>query len=592
MQTRTCDVLIIGAGMAGGCMARQLKLSMPDLKIIVIEKKKEFDYWIGESTVEVWTDYAYRKCGLGPYLHKHHVLKTGLRFFFDSKEKDLPLAKMSENGRAGYVSDICSHQLDRATFDRDLCELNREIGIEVHLGTSVLSGSGSIQVDRKNGHTVNTDIGPITCKWLIDAAGRTSPLAKHLDLVSTDPRHPLGSYWGRFMGIPDMDELGDREWKKRNEFTLRSLSTNHFMYPGYWIWMIPVSDKIYSLGVCFRHDQNPLKMRSATDLFAFLREHRVFRELLPASSVALDFMAFKDCTRKAKQFVSGDRWFITGMSGFVLDALYSTTGRTTAITNQLIEKMIAADRAGNNLLVEKQEKHFNIYLRTYYEAILRSIDTYKEFGSFDNWTGWRTTIQSAYFNKSVPESTEDFKTLHDKVAAHPIDCDCSMEKSLRVLDQDVVGAGLRLLMEMNAYAKTSGHYYDGNEGLYTNAVPRRSLSVKTYEPRDKNKEFLEDLITYEATFRNFLARMAFYEKVTWHEGAFHEFFKRDWHSGQTLAMGLEALRNAKGKAEVDVRVRWSYKGPIDEYGDEISPSRFFTEFCVAPDASKLLKDVA
>jgi len=45
--------------------------------ILQLVRKTEFDYWIGESTFEVWTDYAYRLCGLGPYLHKHQMLEAG-----------------------------------------------------------------------------------------------------------------------------------------------------------------------------------------------------------------------------------------------------------------------------------------------------------------------------------------------------------------------------------------------------------------------------------------------------------------------------------------------------------------------------------
>jgi len=40
---KSCDVLIIGAGMAGSCLARQLSLEQPELDVIVIDAKTEFD---------------------------------------------------------------------------------------------------------------------------------------------------------------------------------------------------------------------------------------------------------------------------------------------------------------------------------------------------------------------------------------------------------------------------------------------------------------------------------------------------------------------------------------------------------------------
>ncbi len=35
---RSCDVLIIGAGMAGACLARQLSLELPDLDVVMVEQ--------------------------------------------------------------------------------------------------------------------------------------------------------------------------------------------------------------------------------------------------------------------------------------------------------------------------------------------------------------------------------------------------------------------------------------------------------------------------------------------------------------------------------------------------------------------------
>lgn len=88
-----CDVLVIGGGMAGSCMALQLKSRMPQLSVTLVEKKKKFDYWVGESTVEMWDDYMTRVLGLGPYLEKHTMQKHGLRFFSTTKKNLSNLSK-------------------------------------------------------------------------------------------------------------------------------------------------------------------------------------------------------------------------------------------------------------------------------------------------------------------------------------------------------------------------------------------------------------------------------------------------------------------------------------------------------------------
>src|SRR5690242_13812731 len=129
LPVKECDVCIIGAGLTGGTLARQLKLRHPELRIIVIDRKTSFDYWVGESTTETWEDYATRVLKLGQYLSTLHIQKHGLRFFFDSEQKDLSLTEMSEYGRSFYHP-FAARQLDRSKFDADLCRMNQEMGIE------------------------------------------------------------------------------------------------------------------------------------------------------------------------------------------------------------------------------------------------------------------------------------------------------------------------------------------------------------------------------------------------------------------------------------------------------------------------------
>src|SRR5438105_3197214 len=117
-KERRCDVLILGAGQAGSCLARQLRLQQPDLSVTVVDRRTTFDWWVGESMVETWVDYMTRVLDLGDFVRKHFVPKNGLRFLFDSAERDLPLARMSEMGRGSEYA--LGMQIDRSVFDREL----------------------------------------------------------------------------------------------------------------------------------------------------------------------------------------------------------------------------------------------------------------------------------------------------------------------------------------------------------------------------------------------------------------------------------------------------------------------------------------
>lgn len=567
------DVLIIGAGMAGTCLARQLRLEHPELSICIIDRKQVFDYWVGESTVEVWYDYAVRVLKLGPYLARHQLSKHGLRFFFDSQEHRLGLAEMSESGRSRYPSNIPAVQIDRSTFDTDMCKLLAESGVEVLLNTRLLGREGEpledfIHIDREGGHLLETTAGTLRCKWLVDAAGRNSPLARKFDLVPKDDRHPVGSYWGRFTKTRNIDDFGNDAWRERVDFTQRFLSTNHFMYRGYWIWLIPIGHDTVSIGVVFNREQHPLKMKKADDLTEFLRGHRAFEELLGPEGKCIDFMGLKHIPRCATQMYSADRWFLTGMSGVFVDALFSHGSVAIAYSNRLISELIKTDRSGDAARAARQLKHFNLFMRMRYESALRAYN-YDRFGSFDVWMGWRSARQSFYWNSEVPNGHTDLAEVLRTADAHGVECDCTFEKASAMLDRSVGAVVDRLTDEFVKLLDAHHAYFDHNRGHFSEATERLSIGNKVFaKPRDLEVERREDLVTYEATYRHFLRRAAELEKLPFAEGAFQRFFKKDWSSGQTLADGLAMLRDARrlgadAPAPVEPVLEWLPKGPVE-----------------------------
>ena len=99
------DVAVVGGGMAGNLLARQLSRRLPGRRIALFEKRSEYSHSVGESLVEIASNYLIRRLGLSSYLYDRHLPKNGLRFFFDSEDRDTPLQQMSEigSGLAGIV---------------------------------------------------------------------------------------------------------------------------------------------------------------------------------------------------------------------------------------------------------------------------------------------------------------------------------------------------------------------------------------------------------------------------------------------------------------------------------------------------------
>ncbi|WP_437303891.1 NAD(P)/FAD-dependent oxidoreductase [Sorangium sp. So ce388] len=400
---RNVDIVIIGSGIAGGLLARQLRLACPDLGVLVLEAAEAMeDYKVGESTVEVAANYMVRRLNLGTYLYQHQLPKNGLRFFFDSPGKDLPLPRMSEIG-SDHMPFHPSFQLERARLERDLVAMNRAAGAEVELGAKVVD----VAIDGGGRHKVVYEQGgerrEVACRWVCDASGRRHVLWRKLGVkVHKDTRLNTAAAWGRYRGVAGLDAVADPAWRSRARYTSRHLSTNHFMYDGYWIWFIPLAGDLegtanadprpalMSVGVVFDKDRvgegsgaaltGP---RTRADFERFLGAHRAARELLEGAELE-DFQSYAHLPYHADRYFSTDRYAVTGEAGAFTDPFYSPGSDFIATANEFITQMILSDVAGDRAAFEEKVAAYDAYYRFKYDSTLRLYERmYPVFGSFE-----------------------------------------------------------------------------------------------------------------------------------------------------------------------------------------------------------------
>ena len=274
------DVAIVGGGLAGNLLARQLTRSAPGLRIAMFEKSREPSWKVGESVVEIGSHYLVKRLGLSRYLYDRHFPKNGLRYFFDDERRSLPLWEMSEIGPVNLPFHP-SFQIDRLRLESDLLEMNRRAGVQVELGVRarpVEIGTGGaphvVEIAGASGTRRQS------ARWLVDAAGRADVLARALGLRLREDTHRIGSVWGRFEGVADVDDLGPEAWRERVRHSSRFLSTIHFFYPGYWIWFIPLHDGITSVGVTGRTGLDERALRTSDGFRSFLDGHAAVAHLL------------------------------------------------------------------------------------------------------------------------------------------------------------------------------------------------------------------------------------------------------------------------------------------------------------------------
>ena len=348
MNTHHLDIAILGGGLAGNLLARQLRQAVPHLKVGIFEKSESTSFKVGESTVEVAGDYLIRRLGLGKYLAEHHFLNHGLRFFFDQENRQAPLIEMSEIG--GITPPFYkSYQLDRSRLEADLLRMNQEDGVELHRGSRVFD----VQLSTDSSpHQFSTETssqkGQIQCRWLIDASGRSSILAKQENLRISETRHSVAAVWGRFKNVQNMDEISPEIFRQRVNGTKRHTSTTHFCYPGYWIWFIPISQEVVSVGIVMERTAGWQEgLRKPNGFLGFLKQHYAPWSLLQEAQL-VDIVSFQHLSYGTKQFFSQHRWGLTGEAAAFTDPFYSPGSDFISLENDFLTNLIRHEFEGTS----------------------------------------------------------------------------------------------------------------------------------------------------------------------------------------------------------------------------------------------------
>jgi len=393
MTNADYDLVILGGGLAGGLLARQMGLQRPDLRVLCLERQTDTDFKVGEATVELFSNYMVRKLGLTTYLYENHLPKNGLRFFFDNEQKSAKMEQLSEIGSYGLPFHP-SFQLDRSTLERELRDSSAKLGCHMLEGCKVEDvefGTPHHKVTFAEGTTSRT----VTTKWVVDATGRQSLLAKKLDLRVPENQHRCLASWGRLRNVVDLDGPDiDQAWRARARNTSRRLSTVHFMHRGYWVWLIPLRGGITSVGIVGDTNRVGREVLTQDGLREFLCEQRACRDLI-GDAEWLDFGAYGQLAYGTKQWF-GDRWAVLGEAAAFSDPFYSPGSDFITLANDYVCDLIDRQDGGED--TTERQKLYNDYLQFRYQANLPLYrEQYELFGSYELMSiKWNFDIAAYY----------------------------------------------------------------------------------------------------------------------------------------------------------------------------------------------------
>jgi flavin-dependent dehydrogenase len=404
------DVVILGGGLAGGCLARQLHMEAPALRTLVVEKRPhpvpEAAFKVGESSVEIGAHYFSKRLGLEPHLRSAQLEKLGLRYFFPHGD-NRDLTPRVELGPPRFPP-VPSFQLDRGRLENMLLRTNAELGVDVAHGCRIQElalaepdPTASEPSQRVHTVTIGTPEGvrTVTARWVVDASGRAGLIKRQLGLARPSTHGANAAWWRVKTRVKIDDWSSDREWKARVPSGLRWQSTVHLMGAGYWVWLIPLGSGSHSFGIVADGDMHPFNR-----INRFERAMDWLREFEPQCAAVMegltgdleDFLALKHFAHSCERVFSSARWALVGEAGVFTDPFYSPGSDFIAMGNDYVTDLIVRDLSGEDI-AERAESFNRTYLRLF-DGFIRLYDgQYRIMGNAQVMTAKVAWDNAAYW---------------------------------------------------------------------------------------------------------------------------------------------------------------------------------------------------
>jgi flavin-dependent dehydrogenase len=415
------DVLIVGGGLAGLALARQLLLRS-DKQVLLVDRRAlpPAKQKVGEATVQMSGYYYARVLEMEEHLLCEHYMKYNLRFYW----KHSAGGERYEDLDQSYIrnlSNIVTYQLDRNVFEAELLRVNlasprfelhapvAELDVELADGAATGTPGDAASAGDLPRHRFRFRSGEAavegTAAWVVDASGRGRYLARRQGLITQSPiRH--GATWCWVDGLVDIERLTDLDApevrKRRDRAALGHvpafLATNHFCGEGYWFWTIPLHG-MTSLGLVYDRSLVPREevATPAAMIDWVCRQYPMFARDLPGRRI-VDWSGLKDFALDSSQTLSAARWAMCGEACRFSDPLYSPGGDLISVYNTLItDAILTPDPAQLAAKVRLYEQ----VARAVYDSYLPSFAvSYATLGDQETFTlryVWELTVYFSFF---------------------------------------------------------------------------------------------------------------------------------------------------------------------------------------------------
>jgi flavin-dependent dehydrogenase len=356
------DAAIIGGGPAGASAG--YVLARAGRKALILEKERFPRHHIGESLLPR-TMGLYRRLDLLPALAKENFIpKYGAHIVANDGSCELEFDFFRDNADP----DVVAWEVEREVFDRILLDHARAKGVEVREETLVLEAKPSatepcrLRVRGAGGREETVE-----AKWIIDASGQGSFLAKALGLRLPHPTHNKIAVFARYRGMKR------REGHKAGNIDL-------VLGDGGWFWLIPLRDGVTSVGFVAATPRWKESGRNPADwLQGAIDRSPYVLDRMDGATISSEVWTASNYSYSTKT-LRGPGFTLVGDAAEFLDPIWSTGVMLAMRSGETVGEALAgalnAGRAPSEGLFARYEKLFRRWTRVHF----RMIEAYYEPG--------------------------------------------------------------------------------------------------------------------------------------------------------------------------------------------------------------------
>ena len=349
MTTITTNVLVIGAGPAGTVAASIVNKA--GYKVRIVEKMKFPRFVIGESLLPRCMEALEEAGFLDAVKAKNFQEKSGAKFVKNGKICDYRFADQFTNGWKW------TWQVPRAEFDKTLADTVEQMGVPIDYETTVTaidfegSDSTTTVVDK------NGVVSKIKARFIIDGSGYGRVIPKLLNMDKPSNLPPRKALFAHTVDLKR--ELSDEP----NRITI----VVH--QPGVWIWIIPFSNGITSLG--FVGDPsffNQYSGNTEEQLRSLIAAEPYLKERFNQVEFVFVPKVLESWSSTTNKFF-GDGFVLTGNVTEFLDPVFSSGVTLATVSSQIAGKLVVEKLKGRTIDWENE----------YMNPMMQGVDTFRSY---------------------------------------------------------------------------------------------------------------------------------------------------------------------------------------------------------------------